>query len=213
MLSCRERPICASNPFGSQARSIATTHGTREHGDQTRPLQCHLQPRSIQNLELCLTMDRHPEVTRFVAGPWDDPIQHERFVRERISRNYGDGLGYWTIIAKDDPGRFLGWVMLVPHNEVGPDVEIGWRLNRAAWGKGYGSEAAGLMITYASRTQSIKRIVADIHPENLRSIRLAEKIGLRPITTIEDFGSQHRVYAVETEPLELGPKLGRSLQS
>lgn len=53
--------------------------------------------------------------------------------------------------------------MLVPHNEVGLDVEIGWRLNRAAWGKGYGTEAAGLLIAYASRTQSIKRIVADIH--------------------------------------------------
>ncbi|WP_051032131.1 GNAT family N-acetyltransferase [Sinorhizobium meliloti] len=95
----------------------------------------HLRPRSIQDLDLCLAMDRDPKVTRFVAGPWHDPIQHERFVRERISRNYGDGLGYWTIIAKGDPGRFLGWVMLVPHNEVGPDVEIGWRLNRGPRGE------------------------------------------------------------------------------
>lgn len=76
-------------------------------------------------------MDGDPEVTPFVAGPWEDAIQHKRFVREHISRNYGDGLGCRKIIAKDDPGRFLGSVMLVPHNEVGPDVEIGWRLNRA----------------------------------------------------------------------------------
>lgn len=53
------------------------------------------------------------------------------------------------------------------------------------------------------RTQSIKRIVADIHPENLRSLRLAEKIGLREITAIEDAGSQHRLYFTETEALEL----------
>jgi RimJ/RimL family protein N-acetyltransferase len=96
--------------------------------------------------------------------------------------------------------------MLVSHNEIGPDIEIGWRQDRAAWG---GSEAAGLVIAYASRTQSIKRVVADIHPENLRSMSLAEKIGLQPITAIEHVGSEDRVYDMETEPLELRSKIGR----
>ncbi|KQU85628.1 hypothetical protein ASD00_32060 [Ensifer sp. Root31] len=66
----------------------------------------HLRPRSIQDLELYPAMDRDPEVARFVAGPWDDPIQHERFVRERISRNYGDGLGTGLSSPKTIPADF-----------------------------------------------------------------------------------------------------------
>ncbi|MDX0437835.1 GNAT family N-acetyltransferase [Sinorhizobium medicae] len=42
------------------------------------------------------------------------------------------------------------------------------------------------MIAFASRTPSIKRIVADIHPENLRSIRVAEKIGLHHLFTAHE---------------------------
>jgi hypothetical protein len=72
--------------------------------------------------------------------------------------------------------------MLVSHNEIGPDIEIGWRQDRAAWG---GSEA------------------------DLRSMSLAEKIGLQPITAIEHVGSEDRVYDMETEPLELRSKIGR----
>lgn len=138
-----------------------------------------LRARSTADLEACLAMDRDTEVTRYVAGPWDDPAAHERFVRERIRRFWGDGLGYWSIFPNGQPGHFLGWIMLIPVDGVGPEIEIGWRLNREAWGRGYATEAALPVVRHAFETVGIDRIVADIDRRNANSIRVAEKIGMR----------------------------------
>jgi hypothetical protein len=58
-----------------------------------------LRPRCLADLDACLAMDRDGEVTRFVAGPWSDPIAHRAFVADRIRRCYPPGMGYWTILA------------------------------------------------------------------------------------------------------------------
>ncbi|QCI69323.1 GNAT family N-acetyltransferase [Phreatobacter stygius] len=136
-------------------------------------------PRSMRDFEACLAMDRDPAVTKYVAGPWNDAAQHERFLRERIETSYDAGLGYWSIFARQQPEQFLGWILLVPYDGVGPEIEIGWRLNRHAWGKGYATEAARPIVDHAFRTVGLGRIVADIDPGNSASIHVAEKIGLK----------------------------------
>lgn len=137
-----------------------------------------LRPRTMADLEDSMAMDRDPEVTRYVPGPWHDPVEHRRFVTARIETNFGPGLGYWSIFAKQQPDLFLGWVLLIPDDAVGPDIEIGWRLNRHAWGKGYATEAARPLILHAFNTIGIDRIIAEIHPDNAASIHVAQKIGL-----------------------------------
>lgn len=137
-----------------------------------------LRPRVMADFDACLAMDRDPCVTRFVPGPWNEPAAHERFLRERITEPYGEGLGYWSILARDRPDDFLGWVLLIPRDAIGPDIEIGWRLIRRAWGKGYATEAARPVVAHAFGTLCLPCIVADIHPRNTASMRVAEKIGL-----------------------------------
>jgi len=138
-----------------------------------------LLPRSMRDFEACLAMDRDPEVTKYVPGPWNDAEQHERFVRERMAAAFGPGLGYWSIFARQQPGQFLGWILLIPNDGVGPEIEIGWRLNRHAWGKGYATEAARPIVAHAFQTVGLDRIVAEIDPANSASIHVAEKIGLK----------------------------------
>ena len=94
-----------------------------------------LRPRTMSDLASCLAMDRDPEVTKFVPGPWNDPDAHLRFVTDRIQTDFGTNLGYWSLFAKDEPELFLGWVLLIPADGIGPEIEIGWRLNRRAWGR------------------------------------------------------------------------------
>ncbi|MFK4445506.1 RimJ/RimL family protein N-acetyltransferase [Caballeronia udeis] len=138
-----------------------------------------IRPRTMADYEACLAMDRDPLVTQFIDGPWHDAKAHERFLRERIETLFGDGLGYWSIFPKDSPMRFLGWVLLIPHDAVGPEIEIGWRLCRDAWGYGYASEAAGAVVEHAFRGVGLEKIVADIHPGNAASMKVAEKIGMK----------------------------------
>ncbi|MBC8932116.1 N-acetyltransferase, partial [Escherichia coli] len=47
-----------------------------------------LRPRGLADLDACLAMDRDPEVTQHIAGPWHDPVEHRRFVTHRITRDY-----------------------------------------------------------------------------------------------------------------------------
>jgi RimJ/RimL family protein N-acetyltransferase len=61
-----------------------------------------LRPRGMQDLEACLAMDRDPEVTRFLPGPWADPLAHRAFVEDRMRHHYPVGMGYWSIIARKD---------------------------------------------------------------------------------------------------------------
>ncbi len=44
-----------------------------------------LEPRTVADLDDCLVMDRDPEVTRFIPGPWADPVAHRAFVQARMT--------------------------------------------------------------------------------------------------------------------------------
>ncbi|MBN9137715.1 MAG: GNAT family N-acetyltransferase, partial [Phyllobacterium sp.] len=70
-----------------------------------------LRPRTMADLEDCMAMDRDPEVTRFIPGPWTNPDAHRRFITARMEADFGPDLGYWSIFARDQPQRFLGWVL------------------------------------------------------------------------------------------------------
>ncbi|EJM99478.1 GNAT family N-acetyltransferase [Phyllobacterium sp. YR531] len=140
-----------------------------------------IRPRTMKDFEDCITMDRDPDVTKFLPGPWNDDDRHRRFLTERMTTDFGDNLGYWSIFEKSNPDRFLGWVLLIPHNAAGPDVEIGWRFNRHVWGKGIATEAAKPVLAHGFHTSLTDRIIADIDPANEGSKRVAEKIGFKPI--------------------------------
>lgn len=135
-----------------------------------------LEPRTPADLEDCLAMDRDPQVTRFIPGPWADPVAHRAFVLARMAADYPDGLGYWSIRDRAD-GIFLGWVLLLP-TAVADEVEIGWRLVRTAWGQGIASEAAAPVLAHGLSIAGNRTIVADIDPENVGSLRVAEKLGM-----------------------------------
>lgn len=53
-----------------------------------------LRPRSMADFETCLAMDRDPDVTRYIRGPWNDPEEHRRFLTDRIQTAWAPGLGY-----------------------------------------------------------------------------------------------------------------------
>ena len=136
----------------------------------------------MADTEACLAMDREPEVTRFVpevrrlvAGPQADAVAHRSFVRERTRGPYPPGLGYWTIRRRDGEDAFLGWVMLIPLDAQGPEIEIGWRLRRSAWGQGYAPEAAAVLLRHGLAKLRLPEVIADIDPGNLGSVRVARE--------------------------------------
>jgi RimJ/RimL family protein N-acetyltransferase len=150
-------------------------------------------------------MDSDPEVVRHIDLPWTDAKSHRAFLHQRITRSYPAGLGYWSVVLKPIPAAFIGWVLLLPYDPAGPDdangpdVEIGWRFLRSAWGNGYASEAGLAVLSHGFEAVGLDRIVADIHPDNTRSIRVAEKLGLRLVGEGKVRGKLLRSYALDRE--------------
>jgi RimJ/RimL family protein N-acetyltransferase len=92
-----------------------------------------------------------------------------------------DGFGKWAV---EIPGvaTFAGSIGLaVPAFEASftPCVEIGWRLAREYWGRGYATEAARAAIEFGFTRIGLDEIVAFTVPANKRSVRVMEKLGMK----------------------------------
>lgn len=155
-----------------------------------------VRPRTLADLPACLAMDRDPEVTRFVPRPWSDPASHEAFVRGRMEADYGRGLGYWSVVPRERPDHFLGWILLIPCDGIGPEIEIGWRFIRGAWGKGLATEAARPVLAHALGTLALDRVVAEIHPDNGGSVQVALKLGMSEEGVIDKDGTAWRSFVM-----------------
>lgn len=77
-------------------------------------------------------------------------------------------------------GAFVGWGVLT-HLERNStlEIEVGYRLHQAHWGKGYATEISRELVRYGFEELGLRRIVAITHPENKRSQRVIEKLGMR----------------------------------
>ena len=62
--------------------------------------------------------------------------------------------------------------------------ELGWALTRAHWGHGYATEAAAAIRDWAHERSEIDRLVSLISPDNVRSQRVAERLGAMPTETV-----------------------------
>jgi len=106
------------------------------------------------------------------------------------------GFGMWAVETRD--GGFMGRVGL--HFPAGwPDRELGWAVAREHWGRGYALEAAKAARDYAFRNLQWQRLVSYVHPDNSRSIRLAERLGARPAGSIDLRGHHVLVFVLRAQ--------------
>jgi RimJ/RimL family protein N-acetyltransferase len=80
-------------------------------------------------------------------------------------------------------------------------VELGYRLARSAWGKGYATEATIAVRDHAFTSLGMKRLIAIIDPSNLASVRVAEKLGMRfeSEVMLEGYTHPDHVYALDAD--------------
>jgi RimJ/RimL family protein N-acetyltransferase len=89
-----------------------------------------------------------------------------------------EGFGLW-MIARRDTGEFVGDCGVTPQEVEGVvDVEVGYHVRGDLQGRGYATEAATACRDHAFGALGVRRLIAIIHPDNVPSQRVAEKIGL-----------------------------------
>jgi RimJ/RimL family protein N-acetyltransferase len=122
-------------------------------------------------------MNADPEVVEHLQGP----LSRERsdaFV-DRIETHWEThGWGLWAVEVPA-VAPFIGYVGLWPADYVEPGmVEVGWRLARRHWGNGYVTEAAREALRFGFVDVGLPEIVSFTVPQNERSWRVMERIGL-----------------------------------
>ncbi|MET3986314.1 GNAT family N-acetyltransferase [Streptomyces sp. PvR034] len=120
----------------------------------------------------------HPDVMEFLGGPAELSVYEEFTARQRM-HDARHGFCLWTLVDPD--GAVMGFTGAQPWPKPwGPplgEIEIGWRLGREFWGKGY-AYAAALATVERVRAAGVPHVMAMIDSRNTRSIAVAERIGM-----------------------------------
>lgn len=102
------------------------------------------------------------------------------------------GYGYWTV-EEAATGRLVGRVGVHNHEEKWPEPELGWQVFDGFEGRGYAHEAALAARAQAAR-MGLAPLISLVAPDNLRSRRLAERLGAVVERETELLGKQVLVY-------------------
>jgi [ribosomal protein S5]-alanine N-acetyltransferase len=127
---------------------------------------------------LIYKLNSDPEVLKYLHEPvLENEAQAKDILTSIIIPQYKINLGRWAIHTKADY-EFIGWCGLKYIEETGI-IDLGYRLLKAAWGKGYATEAAQYTVIYALRDLKIESITGMTHIENVASIKVLEKAGMK----------------------------------
>lgn len=150
-----------------------------------------MEARRLTTARLVLRGWRQSDLVPFAALNADPEVM--RYFPERLSRAQSDALAErmqaliadqgWGLWAVEVPGHapFIGFVGL---NRVGfeahftPAIEVGWRLGRAHWGRGYATEAAEAALAFAFEELGCEEVVSFAALANERSRRVMERLGM-----------------------------------
>ena len=150
------------------------------------------------DVNLLVDLDSDPDVMRFITGGIATP--REEIEAEVLPAFLGyydryDGYGFWAAVERE-PRVFVGWFHLRPAPEAPVDEpELGYRLNRAAWGRGLATEGSRALIDVAFTRLGARRVVAETMAVNAASRRVMEKVGMRLVRSFH----QDWPYRIEGE--------------
>jgi RimJ/RimL family protein N-acetyltransferase len=120
-------------------------------------------------------MMQDPEVVRYF--PETGRSDCERLIDRQIEWQAGHGYCLWAVELKAEK-RFIGICGMLPPHDPFVEIEIGWRLEHAAWGKGYAREGAEACLDWAWRKLAAPSVIAVTVPKNVRSWGLMIRLGM-----------------------------------
>jgi RimJ/RimL family protein N-acetyltransferase len=152
-------------------------NGTR---DPIRTSRLELRAWKDSDLAPFAAMNADPAVMRYF--PSELTRVESDALAERISQHiHVYGFGLWAVELREDRS-FVGFVGLAHtrfSSHFTPCIDLGWRLARPHWGKGYATEAARAAAQFGFERLGLPEIVAFTVPENRRSRGVMERLGMR----------------------------------
>jgi RimJ/RimL family protein N-acetyltransferase len=145
-----------------------------------------LRDPQLGDVDDLLELIEDDEVMRWIGGEAGDRDLALELVERWISRWERDDVGVFCVLLD---GHVVGRVGLLvwdsstwetsTYERAGSHAqpELGWAIARRFWGSGYATEAARAIRDWAFAERDVERLVSLIAPDNVRSARVAEKLG------------------------------------
>lgn len=132
----------------------------------------------LQDAEAFAALNADPLVMADLGGPLsrrDSDAKLDRYIAAL------EKSGFARYVVEDKQGSFLGYtgLMLREFDPLGLHYDLGWRLNRAAWGHGYVTEAAAAVLKNALPDPAVPEILAYTGPDNVRSQNVMRRLKLQ----------------------------------
>jgi RimJ/RimL family protein N-acetyltransferase len=138
------------------------------------------------DVDLLIELDSDPEVMHYVTGGVVTSREDiaDDFLPAFLSYyDRYDGFGFWAALERLT-GEFLGWFHLRPApDDPADEVELGYRLRRAAWGRGYATEGSRALIAKAFTDLGVRRVHAETMTVHHASRAVMERAGLQHVRT------------------------------
>lgn len=155
---------------------------------ELRTERLRLRPFTPADVDALVALHSDPDVMRHL-GP---PVETAQRVRDVALPRYRDleerypGFGY-AAAEERATGSFLGWFLFRPlERDPAPgEIELGYRLHRAAWGRGFATEGSRALVDRGFAELGVQRVVATTMAVNGGSRRVLEKLGLRHVRTFD----------------------------
>jgi len=184
---------------------MTLAHGT----NQIESARLILRRIGRDDFEFFVRLHADPDVARYLSHGKPRSAQESLTWFESLQQTYRDfALGQLAVLRKSD-GVLIGrcglsdlavearaGVAEVPRGwfqrseaQAGAEIvferELGYTFDRSSWGQGYATEAAQCVFDYARDVLRPPRVISVIHPENVRSLRLAQRFGVQREDVVE----------------------------
>jgi RimJ/RimL family protein N-acetyltransferase len=165
----------------------------------TETARLRIRPLGTHDVETMCQVLCDPEVMLFSMGV-KKAAEVRGWIEERTRDYARRGFGLWAVVPKT-VDHAIGYCGLTgfPNIDGRSEIEMGLRLAREFWSRGYGTESAIAVREYALGKLALSRLIALVDPGNAASIRLMEKIGMTYEKDVMMPGYDHtdRLYVIQ----------------
>lgn len=157
---------------------------------------------TADDVDILVELDSDPEVTRYVGltEPTTPAIVASRVLPNVLGLYEANAAHGFFATHEIESGAFIGWFHYRPMKVPPHEPELGYRLRRSAWGKGYATEASRALIAHAFDVLHDTRVTAHAFRANRASTRVMEKVGMTFEREVLEDGQPADWYAI-TRPL------------
>ena len=162
-----------------------------------------LEPFRDEHLDGLNALNSDPEVMRYISGKPETRDETSAVVERVKARWIEVGYSWWAFVERDSDEIVGAGCLQNLRREAAtlPDLacplEIGWRLRRDRWGRGYASEAAIAIADFAFDARQAREIYAVCDPANAASARVMQRLGMSELGLQHWYGKEVTTYRIE----------------